>query len=144
MIILLLVVIGSRTYLPRFMTEARMLLDMGPVREGERVLFNGISWQVKALNMYSILVNPELQGGLLRLPLSELSGMISRPDDPEEPWFPTRKGDFVMLNDGTFGQVLLQTPEVVQLKHVGSCALLQPEISLALRRAIFPETASVL
>lgn len=120
MIILLLVVIGSKTYLPRFMTEARMLLDMGPVREGERVLVNGIAWQVKALNMYSILINPELQGGILRLPLAEMAGMISRPDEPEEPWFPTRKGDFVMLNDGTFGQVLLQTPEVVQLKHVGS------------------------
>jgi hypothetical protein len=118
--ILILVIIGSRTYLPRFMAEARLLLDMGPVREGERILLNGVSWQVKALNMYSILVNPELQGGVLRLPLSELAGMISRPDDPQEPWFPTRKGDFVMLNDGTFGQILLQTPEVVQLKHVGS------------------------
>ncbi|MBM9536400.1 hypothetical protein [Desulfobulbus alkaliphilus] len=120
MVILVLVVLGSRTYLPRFMTETRMLLDMGPVREGERVLFNGIPWQVKTLNLYSILCNPELQGGVLRLPLIELSGMISRPDDPEEPWFPTRKGDFVMLNDGTFGQVLLQTPEIVQLKHVGA------------------------
>ena len=120
LIILILVIIGSRTYLPRFMAEARLLLDMGPVREGERIQLNGVSWQVKALNMYSILVNPELQGGILRLPLSEMAGMISRPDDPQEPWFPTRKGDFVMLNDGTFGQILLQTPEVVQLKHVGS------------------------
>lgn len=120
LIILILLIVGSRTYLPRFMTEARLLLDMGPVREGERIQLNGISWQVKALNIYSILVNPDLQGGVLRLPLSEMAGMISRPDDPQEPWFPTRKDDFVMLNDGTFGQILLQTPEIVQLKHVGS------------------------
>lgn len=120
LIILILVIIGSRTYLPKFMVEARLLLDMGPVREGERILLNGVSWQVKVLNIYSILVNPELQGGILRLPLSDMAGMISRPDDPQEPWFPTRTGDFVMLNDGTFGQILLQTPEVVQLKHVGS------------------------
>lgn len=120
MIILVLVALGSRTYLPKFMTEVRMLLDMGPVREGERLFLNGIPWEVKNLNMYSTLYNPELQGGVLRVPLGDLANQISRPDDPEEPWFPTRKDDFVMLSDGTYGQVLLQTPEVVQLKHVGS------------------------
>ncbi len=120
MIILILVVLGSRTYLPRFMNEVRMLLDMGPVREGERIVVNGIPWEVKSLNYFSILVNKELQGGMLRVPLSDLASQISRPDDPEEPWFPTRKDDYVMLSDGTYGQVLLQTPEVVQVKHVGS------------------------
>lgn len=119
-IILVLVIVGSRTYLPRFMTEMRMLLDMGPVREGERILLNGIPWEVKNLNMYSTLVNPELHGGVLRRPLGELADMVSRPDEPDEPWFPTRKDDFVLLSDGTYGQVLLQTPEVVQLKHIGS------------------------
>ncbi|WP_028572098.1 hypothetical protein [Desulfonatronum lacustre] len=120
MIILVLVAVGSRTYLPKFMTEVRMLLDMGPVREGERIFLNGIPWEVKNLNMYSTLYNPELQGGVLRVPLGDLASRISRPDDPEEPWFPTRKDDYVMLSDGTYGQVLLQTPEVVQIKHVGS------------------------
>lgn len=120
MIVLVLVAVGSRTYLPRFMTEVRMLLDMGPVREGERIFLNGIPWEVKSLNMYSTLYNPELQGGLLRVPLGDLSSQISRPDDPEEPWFPTRKDDFVMLSDGTYGQVLLQTPEVVQIRQTGS------------------------
>ncbi|PTN37893.1 hypothetical protein [Desulfonatronum sp. SC1] len=120
MIILVLVAVGSRTYLPKFMTEVRMLLDMGPVREGERIFLNGIPWEVKNLNMYSTLYNPELQGGVLRVPLGDLASQISRPDDPEEPWFPTRKDDYVMLSDGTYGQVLLQTPEVVQIKHVGS------------------------
>ncbi|GAB6057412.1 hypothetical protein [Desulfonatronum parangueonense] len=120
MIILVLIAVGSRTYLPRFMTEVRMLLDMGPVREGERIILNGVPWEIKNLNMYSTLVNPELQGGILRRPLAELSEMVSRPDEPDEPWFPTRQGDFVMLSDGTYGQVMLQTPDVVQVKHVGS------------------------
>ncbi|TVR00158.1 MAG: hypothetical protein EA399_05320 [Desulfovibrionales bacterium] len=120
MIILIMVVLGSRTYLPRFMNEVRMLLDMGPVREGERIILNGIPWEVKSLNYYSILVNKELQGGVLRVPLADLTSQISRPVESEEPWFPTRKDDFVMLSDETYGQVLLQTPEVVQLRHVGS------------------------
>lgn len=118
--ILVFVVIGSKTYLPRFMSEASLLLDMGPVREGERVIHNGIPWQVKSLNMYSTLFNPELQGGSLRIPLSEMNNMISRPDDPDEPWFPTRKGDFALLSDGSYGQILLQTPEVVQMKVIGA------------------------
>jgi hypothetical protein len=98
----------------------RMLLDMGPVREGERIIHDGIPWQVSSLNMYSTLVNPDLQGGVLRIPLGELTTKISRPVVEDELWFPTRKDDYVMLSDGTFGQVLLQTPEVVQLKQVGS------------------------
>lgn len=120
MIILVLVAVGSRTYLPKFMTEIRMLLDMGPVREGERIFLNGIPWEVNNLNMYSTLHNPDLQGGKLLVPLADLASKISRPDTPEEPWFPTRKDDFVMLSDGTFGQVLLQTPEVVQIRQTGS------------------------
>ncbi|HDQ40567.1 MAG TPA: hypothetical protein ENN39_05995 [Desulfonatronum sp.] len=120
LIILIFIAIGFKNYLPKFMTEARLLLDMGPVREGERVIYNGIPWQVQSLNMYSTLVNPELQGGTLRMPLSALADMLSRPVEPEEPWFPTRKNDFVLLADGTFGQILLQTPEVVQMKVVGS------------------------
>jgi len=120
LIILLFAAIGFKNYLPKFMTEARLLLDMGPVREGERIIYSGIPWMVKSLNMYSTLWNPELQGGTQRIPLAELGSMVSRPVEPGEPWFPTRKDDFVMLADGTFGQVLLQTPEVVQMKVVGS------------------------
>jgi len=120
LVLVFMLLIGSKNYLPRFMSEVRMLLDMGPVREGERIIHDGIPWQVTSLNMYSTLVNPDLQGGVLRIPLGELTTKISRPVVEDEPWFPTRKDDFVMLSDGTFGQVLLQTPEVVQLKQVGS------------------------
>lgn len=120
LIILLFAAIGFKNYLPQFVTEARLLLDMGPVREGERIIFNGIPWEVKSLNMYSILCNPELQGGELRVPLANLASLLSRPLEPDEPLFPTRVGDFVILSDGTFGQVLLQTPEIVEMKVTGS------------------------
>jgi hypothetical protein len=90
------------------------------VREGERVIYNGLPWKVQALNMYSTLVNPALRGGKLLLPLSELSGLISRPCDEGEPWFPTRENDYVLLSDQTFGRVALQTPEVVQLRVGGA------------------------
>jgi predicted nucleic acid-binding Zn-ribbon protein len=120
LIILFFIALGSKTYLPRFMSEARLLLNMGPVRVGERVIHNGIPWQVKSLNIFSRLYNPELKGGVLRIPLSDMDATTSRPDGPDEPWFPTRKDDYVLLNDGTYGQVILQTPEIVQLKCLGS------------------------
>lgn len=106
--------------LPAYIKEAKVLLNIGPVREGERVIYNGLPWRVQALNMYSTLVNPALRGGKLLLPLSELTGLISRPYDEGEPWFPTRESDFVLLGDQTFGRVALQTPEVVQLQAAGS------------------------
>ncbi len=120
LIILIFLAIGFKNYLPKFIAEAKLLLDMGFVREGERIIYNDIPWQVKSLNMYSTLWNPDLQGGLQRIPLASLTDKLSRPVVPDEPWFPTRVGDFVILSDGTFGQVLLQTPEIVQLKAVGS------------------------
>jgi predicted nucleic acid-binding Zn-ribbon protein len=120
LIILFFIALGSKTYLPRFMSEARLLLNMGPVRVGERVIYKGIPWQVMTLNIFSRLYNPELQGGVVRIPLSDMDAMTSRPDDPDEPWFPTRKDDYVLLNDGTYGRVILQTPEIVQLQNLGS------------------------
>lgn len=120
LIILFFMAINFKNYLPQFMTEARLLLDMGPVREGERIILGGIPWQVKSLDIYSTLRNPELQGGELRIPLANLASLISRPLEPDEPLFPTRAGDFVVLSDGTFGQVLLQTPEIVEMKVIGA------------------------
>ena len=53
------------------------------------------------------------------MPLGVLDDMVSRPDI-EEPWFPCRPGEFVMLPDGRFGEVLEQTLELVQLQMKGS------------------------
>jgi len=122
--LLLIALIGAaltlQRTLPAFMKEARVLLNIGPVREGQRLVYNGLPWKVQALNMYSTLVNPELSGGKLLLPLRALTELNSRPYDATEPWFPTREKDYVLLNDQTYGRVVLQTPEMVQLRVLGS------------------------
>jgi hypothetical protein len=83
------------------------------------VLYNGVPWLVQSLNFYTRLVNPELAGGDIRLPLRDFTELRSRPFAPDEPWFPTRVGDWVLLSDQTLGKVILQTPEVVRLVLLG-------------------------
>ena len=119
-IILMGVALTLQRTLPAYIKEAKVLLNIGPVREGERVIYHGLPWKLQSLNMYSTLVNPELRGGRLLLPLSELTTMISRAQDADEPWFPTRENDFVVLSDQTYGRVMLQTPEVVRLRVAGA------------------------
>jgi len=108
-----------RQSLPRFVAEAKLLLNLGSVRENERVVFNGIPYQVTALNFYSTLTNPALAGGILKLPTQIILELQSRRFAKDEPWFPCRHGDFMMLDDGYFGPVLMQTPEMVTMKVRG-------------------------
>jgi len=108
-----------RQSLPRFVAEAKLLLNLGSVRENERVVFNGIPYQVTALNFYSTLTNPALAGGILKLPTQVILELQSRRFAKDELWFPCRRGDFMMLDDGYFGPVLMQTPEVVAMKVRG-------------------------
>jgi hypothetical protein len=96
-----------------------MLLNLGAVRENERIVYNGVPWRVKNLNVYTILENPVLKSGQIRLPLRNLMDMASRPFHREEPWFPCREDDWVVLGDGTFGKVIIQTPEMVRLVKRG-------------------------
>jgi hypothetical protein len=57
----------SKQALPRFAREGTLLLNIGAVRDRERVLYSGIPWLVQSLNFYTRLVNPELVGGDIRL-----------------------------------------------------------------------------
>ncbi len=121
--LLVLILIGAaftlRNSLPKYIEEVRLLLNLGPVREGERVLYNSVPYKVSRLNIYTILVNPRLTGGKIRLPLRVMSQLISREWSKEESWFPTRKNDFALLSDGTFGKVEIQTPEHVHIRSFG-------------------------
>ena len=105
--------------LPIFWTQTQLLLNLGTVREGERVVIDGIPWKVDTINIYTRLSNPSLSGGKLRIPIQDLIDMRSRPVGDHEPWFPSREGDWVLLGDGTFGKVVVQTPEMVQLVLYG-------------------------
>ena len=116
LLILAGIAIGLKKYLPQFLAEAKLLLNLGAVREGEMVTYEGVPWIVKSINIYSHLVNPVLEGGELRMPLGEMSKLISQPIAEDEPWFPSNLHDYILLPDGSFGQVVIQTPEFVQIK----------------------------
>lgn len=102
-----------RQTLPRYTAELRLLLGVGPVRERERLLLDGIPYTVESLSVYTVLRNPDLEG-VVRLPLRAMNTLASRPAS-DEPWFPCQPGDFILLADGSFGMVLRQTIELVEL-----------------------------
>lgn len=108
---------GKQT-LPVVYEQLKLLLNLGSVREGERVIYNGLPWEVRSVGVFSELRNPALDGGHMRLPLRELTSMVSRPDE-DEAWFPCAVDDWVCLSDGTHGKVVTQTPDWVQLVLLG-------------------------
>jgi hypothetical protein len=114
------ILLSLRNSLPRYVDEVRVLLNLAGVREGERVVYKGIPWRIKSVNVYSTLQNPLLRGGIIRVPISEMAELQSRQFVKEEPWFPSRENDFVILDGDVFGKVMLQTPEMVQLQVIGS------------------------
>ena len=117
-------VLGFRQYLPNYVNEARLLLNLGSVREDERVVYEGLPWQVMSLNIQSVLRNPALDG-VIRLPLKTLGTLSSRPIK-NNLWFPTKKGDFVKLPDGMFGRINCQTPDLVEISVLGGITITYP------------------
>ncbi len=108
------VLLSLRNTVPTYAMEMRTLLNLGSIRQNERLILNGLPWRIVALDVYTLLHNPSL-GAFLRMQLIQISKMSSRPSLPDEPWFPTEIGDFVLLLDGMFGCVAFQTPETVQI-----------------------------
>lgn len=110
---------SSRTYLPNFIEISKVVLNLGSIREGERIIFDGLAWKIKSLGYYTRLTNPSLKGGELRVNTKELLRHNSRPVNQTEPWFPTEENDWVIINGNEFGKVVMQTPEQVSLKLIG-------------------------
>jgi len=120
LLILLIVglALGIRHTLPQYLREARLLLNIGPMREAERVIYRDLPWRVESINMYTVLRNPELHG-ILRVPLAEFHGVTSRPAGKDR-WFPTSRGDVVLFkNDTTPFEVIDQNPDTVELRERG-------------------------
>lgn len=117
--ILILIAWTSRQYLPTFIQEIKLIVNLGTVREGERLIWSGVPWLVRDIGLSAILVNENLEGGELRLPVRNLIDKHSRPTVEGEPWFPTKVGDWVILNDDTYGWVKHQTLEQVVLSLKG-------------------------
>lgn len=104
--------------LPGAIEQVTLLLNLGAVQENERVIIDGVPYKVHKLDFYTDFVNPALNADF-NLPVRALIGMRSRPSAPDEPWFPTRRGDWVRLADEQYGQVISQSPDIVELQIPG-------------------------
>ncbi|HKJ91109.1 MAG TPA: hypothetical protein VJ960_08265, partial [Oceanipulchritudo sp.] len=94
-------------------------LNIGMVREKQRLLFDGVPWDVESIGFSCVLANPELDGARLILPVRRLVGLHSRPWCPDEKPFPCRRGDWVELSDGAIGETVSQNPGTVTLREWG-------------------------
>ena len=56
---------ASRQFIPRLFQEVRLALNLGTVKEKERVIWNGVPWEVENLGLQATLTNPDLEGGQL-------------------------------------------------------------------------------
>lgn len=110
---------AGKTAIPPYLEQIRMILNLGSVREGERVIYEGLPWQVSKLGFYTTFINPRLQGGHLRIPIREVMNMISRPLAEKDVWFPAELDDWMLLSDETFGKSIIQTPDQVVLLQLG-------------------------
>lgn len=126
LVALLALVLAAKNGLPRYYSQARLMLNLGEVREGERLIYQGLPWQVRSLNMFTELHNPILRHGTVRVPITQITGLSSRPSSPGELWFPCAEGDWVQLADQTFGKVVSITSEFVQLVQHGGAHKMYP------------------
>jgi small-conductance mechanosensitive channel len=117
---------ASKTALPVFFEQINLLLNLGTVRENERVIVGGLPYLVLRISLHASLSNPALTGARLRLPLRDLPNLRSRPCVADEAWFPTQGGDWVLLPDQRLGRVERQTLEVVRLRLKGGSLFTYP------------------
>lgn len=96
--------------------EGRLILNLGAVKEGDLIIYNSLPWKVKNIGFITTFENNFLDTPLLKLEIAEIMKMHSRKALPNEPWFPSKTGDWVLLTDGTFGQIKIQTAELVVIE----------------------------
>ncbi len=107
-----------RQTLPKMWQQVRLVLNMGSIREGERVIYGGVPWKVEAINVFCKLYNPALAMHL-RVPIENMLGLVSRPYHIDEPWFPCKKGDWVAIDGKPFAKVASLSHEQVELVELG-------------------------
>ncbi|MCP5558122.1 MAG: hypothetical protein H7A55_10255 [Verrucomicrobiaceae bacterium] len=109
-----------------YFEQVRMLLNLGSVREGERVVIDGVPWQVGTINLFTQLTNPLIPGRGLRLPLDTLMATTSRPCVKGEPWLPAAAGEWVLIDEQRLAQVKHVAPDFVELAFPGGAERLVP------------------
>ncbi|MFT5699121.1 MAG: hypothetical protein ACI8ZB_001978 [Desulforhopalus sp.] len=119
LVVLVIAVVWTfRIVLPKFYIQVKLLLNVGSVREGERIMLYGVPWRINNINIFTTLENPDL-GIKLRLPIEKLTDHCSRRPAPDETWFPCRRDDWVLLSDASFGKAISVSHEVVTLLERG-------------------------
>lgn len=119
-LILFAVILSLRNSIPAYFNRLKTFLNMGLAKEGERVIYKGLPWEIESIGLYSVyLVNPLLENGRIHLTIDSLEGMVSRDTKIDEDFFPTIKGDFVLIHD-MYAQVISQTPDIVNVSKGGS------------------------
>lgn len=114
-----------RQVMPKLWQQGRLMLNLGSVRENERLILHGVPWRVDSINVFCKLVNPSLQVEL-RLPIENLIGLTSRPYKPEEPWFPCKKGDWVVVGSASRARVVSLSHEQVETVERGGRRVTYP------------------
>ena len=75
---------------------------------------------MKNISFVTTFENEFLDTTQIRIEISEIFKMHSRKILDNEQWFPTRSGDWVLLSDGTYGQIKIQTAEQVVIEQGNS------------------------
>ena len=117
-LLLLGIALTLRQALPRYWQQIELFLNIGSVREGERIFLDGLPWKVRRINVYSQLENPAAEISQ-RVRIDDLVDLKSRPGNQGDPWCPCKRGDWVRLSDGMRGKVTGISQELVQLIERG-------------------------
>ena len=107
-----------RQTLPKMWQQVRLVLNMGSIREGERVIYQGVPWRVESLNVFCKLYNPAMAMHL-RIPIENMIGLVSRPYHNDEPWFPCKRGDWIAVDGKPFAKVVSLSHEQVEVVELG-------------------------
>jgi hypothetical protein len=117
-LLLLGIALTLRNALPRYWQQIQLFLNVGTVREGERLELDGLPWRVRQINIFSLLENPMAELSQ-RVRIDDLVDLKSRPVKRYDPWFPCKKDDWVQLSDGMRGKVTGISQELVELIERG-------------------------
>jgi len=114
--------------IPQFIESLKLILNVGMVKEGERLIYDDISWNVQSLGFSSKLTNHRLDEGIQIIPVRDLVGLHSRPWCEDELEFPTERGDWVELSNEKVGKIVRQNPGHVVLEEWGGAHTTYPTV----------------
>lgn len=127
--LLLIAAIGvlSKRLITDFFSQAAILLNLGFVREGEMITYNGIPFRIKSLGFICMLDNPALKNSSVRVPLTDLIDKRSYIVDSEFPWFKTERDSYIFLEgDSVPSRVLEQHIHEIVIERPDKTKLIMP------------------